>query len=513
MWDMIRDEADLGMADRIQVQREDAHGENRKAAQHVKGKLSAWERIEYLLDKGSFVEINMHVQHRCTYFGMERREYAGDGVITGIGSIGERPVCVFAQDFTVMGGSISEVNGQKVAKLYEKALAMKVPVIGLFDSGGARVQEGISALSGLGRIFYFNVQVSGIIPQIAAIMGNCAGGGAYSPALMDYMVMVKSANLFIAGPRVVKEAIGQEVSLEELGGIRVHAEESGQVDFVAEDDRECLDYIRRLIWLLPGNCDEHPSASEKYSYDSSKMTAIGAVLPQSNRHPYDIHRVVDCIIDDGSLMELKQYYAPNIVTAYARIGGHLIGIVANQPLDKAGCIDMNASDKAARFVRMCDSYNIPLLTLVDVSGFYPGKEQERGGLIRHGSKLIYAYAESRVCKITVILRKAYGGAYLAMCSKELGADIVYAWPSAEMAVMSAQAAADVLYRDISPQEKERKIEEYENLFLNPKEAMRLGYIDQVIEPGETRDSVLKALGFFAGNRENQDKKIHGNIPL
>lgn len=504
---------DLGMGHKLQVQRDDVHGENRKAAQHAKGKLSAWERIEYLLDGGSFVEINMYVQHRCINFEMERREYAGDGVITGIGKIGGRPICVFAQDFTVMGGSISEVNGQKVAKLYEKALAMKVPVVGLFDSGGARVQEGISALSGLGRIFYYNVQASGVIPQIAAIMGNCAGGGAYSPALMDYMVMVRSANLFIAGPRVVKEAIGQEASLEELGGIRVHAEESGQVDFVAQDDRECLDYIRRLVELLPGNCDGYPSISEKYNYDASKVAAIGTVLPQSNRHSYDIHKVVDCIIDDGSFMELKQYYAPNIITAYARIGGHLIGIVANQSLDKAGCIDINASDKAARFVRMCDSYNIPLLTLVDVSGFYPGKEQERGGLIRHGSKLIYAYAESKVLKITIILRKAYGGAYLAMCSKELGADMVYAWPSAEMAVMSARAAADVLYRDISPQKKEQKIEEYENLFLNPKEAMRLGYIDEVIEPGETRDSILKILEVFAGNWGNQSKKCHGNIPL
>lgn len=506
-------EEDLGMEEWLQAQRDEAHGENRKAAQHAKGKLSAWERIEYLLDKGSFVETNMHVQHRCTYFGMERKKYAGDGVITGIGRIKGHPICVFAQDFTVMGGSITDVNGLKIARLYEKALSLKVPVIGLYDSGGARVQEGISALSGFGNIFYYNVQASGVIPQIAAIMGNCAGGGAYSPALMDYVVMVKSANLFIAGPRVVKEAIGQDVSLEELGGVRIHAEDSGQVDFVAQDDRECLDYIRRLAWLLPENCDERPSVSEKYSYDSSKIDAVGAILPQSNRHPYDVHRVVNCIIDDGSLMELKQYYAKNIITAYARIGGYLIGIVANQSLDKAGCIDINASDKAARFVRMCDSYNIPLLTLVDVSGFYPGKEQECRGLIRHGSKLIYAYAESRVCKITIILRKAYGGAYLAMCSKELGADIVYAWPNAEMAVMSAKAAADVLYRNISPQEKERKIEEYENLFFNPKEAMRLGYIDEVIEPGETRESILKALRVFAGNWGNHDKKRHGNMPL
>lgn len=513
MWSVMRDKADFGMEDRMQGQRDDAHGESRKAAQHAKGKLSAWERIEYLLDEGSFVETNTYVQHRCAYFGMERREYAGDGVITGIGEIGGRPVCIFAQDFTVMGGSISEVNGKKIAKLYEKALAMKAPVVGLFDSGGARVQEGISALSGLGRIFYYNVQASGIIPQIAAIMGNCAGGGAYSPALMDYMVMVKSANLFVAGPRVVKEAIGQEVSLEELGGIRVHAEESGQIDFVAQDDKDCLEYIRRLVCLLPRNCDEQPSVSEEYSYGCSKIAAIGTILPRSNRHSYDIHKVVDCIIDDGSLMELKQHYAPNIITAYARIGGHLIGIVANQPLDKAGCIDISASDKAARFVRICDSYNIPLLTLVDVSGFYPGREQERGGLIRHGAKLIYAYAESKVCKITVVLRKAYGGAYLAMCSKELGADIVYAWPSAEMAVMSAQAAADVLYRDISSQEREQKIDEYENLFLNPKEAMRLGYIDEVIEPGETRDRILKALEVFAENLGNRGKKRHGNMPL
>ncbi len=451
------------------------HGEGRSGKQHDSGKLTAWERIRLLIDEDTFVETDMFLEHRCTYFGMDRKKQEGDGVITGYGKINGRPVCVYAQDFTVFGGSISEMNARKIAAIQKKALEMMVPIVALFDSGGARVQEGIQSLSGHGHIFYQNVQSSGKIPQISAIMGTCAGGASYSPALTDFVVMVdNTSNMFITGPKVVKAAIGQEVTMDELGGTLVHSELSGMADHVASGDGECVSFIRQLLEYLPSNCQMMPGRQKNFAYTQRKLEEISDIIPESARHAYDMHRVIECLIDDGSAVEIKPKYAMNIITLFARIGGCPVGIVANQSAQKAGCIDIDAADKAARFVRICDNFNIPLLNLVDVSGFYPGKEQEQRGIIRHGAKMLFAYSEAEVLKITVIIRKAYGGAYLAMCSKELGADMVYAWPGAEMAVMSAHAAVDVLYRNADREEKERYYKEYQDQFLNPYEAAHMG---------------------------------------
>jgi acetyl-CoA carboxylase carboxyltransferase component len=492
------------------------HGEGRSAKQHEAGKLTAWERIRLLMDEGTFVETDMFLEHRCTYFGMDRKKQEGDGVITGYGKINGRLVCVYAQDFTVFGGSISEMNARKIAAIQKKALEMMVPIIALFDSGGARVQEGIQSLSGHGHIFYHNVQSSGKIPQISAIMGTCAGGASYSPALTDFVVMVdNTSNMFITGPRVVKAAIGQEVTMDELGGTLVHSELSGMADHVAGSDEECISYIKELLDYLPSNCQRIPAPAPcgQVEYSAKKTEEIQDIIPESARHAYDMHRVIECLIDDGTAMEIKPKFAMNIITMFARIGGYPVGIVANQSSQKAGCIDIDAADKAARFIRICDNFNVPLLNLVDVSGFFPGKEQEQRGIIRHGAKMLFAYSEAEVLKITVILRKAYGGAYLAMCSKELGADMVYAWPGAEMAVMSAHAAVDVLYKNAEAHEKERYLAEYQKQFLNPYEAAHMGYVDEVIEPARTRDHVLRVLTDYWEILPYKKKNSHKNIPL
>ncbi len=492
------------------------HGEGRSAKQHEAGKLTAWERIRLLMDEGTFVETDMFLEHRCTYFGMDRKKQEGDGVITGYGKINGRLVCVYAQDFTVFGGSISEMNARKIAAVQKKALEMMVPIIALFDSGGARVQEGIQSLSGHGHIFYHNVQSSGKIPQISAIMGTCAGGASYSPALTDFVVMVdNTSNMFITGPRVVKAAIGQEVTMDELGGTLVHSELSGMADHVAGSDEECISYIKELLDYLPSNCQRIPAPAPcgQVEYSAKKTEEIQDIIPESARHAYDMHRVIECLIDDGTAMEIKPKFAMNIITMFARIGGYPVGIVANQSSQKAGCIDIDAADKAARFIRICDNFNVPLLNLVDVSGFFPGKEQEQKGIIRHGAKMLFAYSEAEVLKITVILRKAYGGAYLAMCSKELGADMVYAWPGAEMAVMSAHAAVDVLYKNAEAHEKERYLAEYQKQFLNPYEAAHMGYVDEVIEPARTRDHVLRVLTDYWEILPYKKKNSHKNIPL
>lgn len=492
------------------------HGEGRSAKQHEAGKLTAWERIRLLMDEGTFVETDMFLEHRCTYFGMDRKKQEGDGVITGYGKINGRLVCVYAQDFTVFGGSISEMNARKIAAVQKKALEMMVPIIALFDSGGARVQEGIQSLSGHGHIFYHNVQSSGKIPQISAIMGTCAGGASYSPALTDFVVMVdNTSNMFITGPRVVKAAIGQEVTMDELGGTLVHSELSGMADHVAGSDEECISYIKELLDYLPSNCQRIPAPAPcgQVEYSAKKTEEIQDIIPESARHAYDMHRVIECLIDDGTAMEIKSKFAMNIITMFARIGGYPVGIVANQSSQKAGCIDIDAADKAARFIRICDNFNVPLLNLVDVSGFFPGKEQEQRGIIRHGAKMLFAYSEAEVLKITVILRKAYGGAYLAMCSKELGADMVYAWPGAEMAVMSAHAAVDVLYRNAEREEKERYYKEYQDQFLNPYEAAHMGYVDEVIEPSRTRTHVLRVLSNYWEILPRRKKNSHKNIPL
>ena len=493
---------------------QNVHGESRKIKQHNAGKLSAWERINLLMDEGTFVETNVYLEHRCSYFRMEQKKQEGDGVITGYGKVNGRVVCVYAQDFTVFGGSISEMNGKKICDIQEKALQMKVPVIGLFDSGGARVQEGILGLSGHGHIFYNNVKLSGKIPQISAIMGTCAGGASYSPALTDFIVMVKgTSNMFITGPKVVKAAIGQSVSMDDLGGTVIHSTLSGMADYVAEDDKSCIRYLKKLLSYLPDNYQEKPPITNNVFFNSINEKRIQGIIPESSRQPYDMHKIISCLIDEGSAMEMKEKHASNIITMLARMGGYPVGIVANQSAHKAGCIDIDAADKAARFIRVCDSFNIPLLNLVDVSGFYPGKEQEQRGIIRHGAKMLFAYSEAQVLKITVIIRKAYGGSYLAMCSKEMGADMVYAWPDAEIAVMSANAAIDVLYKNASEEEKGTYLEEYKKQFLTPFEAAHLGYVDEVINPARTRKNVINILSLYLDKGGKIEKIPHKNIPL
>ncbi len=498
----------------LKARKQIIHGAGREEKQHNTGKLSAWERIDLLIDKGTFVETDMFLEHRCTYFGMDKKKVEGDGVITGYGKVDGRVVCVYAQDFTVFGGSISEMNARKISNIQKKALEMRVPIVALFDSGGARVQEGIQSLSGHGHIFYNNVKASGKIPQISAIMGTCAGGASYSPALTDFIIMVdKTSSMFITGPKVVKAAIGQDVTMEELGGTKIHEAVSGMADFVVSDDKDCIGQIKTLLSFLPDNYEDMPRIGAEWEYTVEKTDKIGSIIPESSRHAYDMHSIIDCLTDDGSCVEIKKNYAANIVTVLARIGGYPVGIVANQSAQKAGCIDIDAADKAARFIRICDSFNIPLLNLVDVSGFYPGKEQEQKGIIRHGAKMLFAYSEAEVLKVTVIVRKAYGGAYLAMCSKELGADMVYAWPNAEMAVMGAQAAIDVLYKNADVQEKEQHLQTYKEQFLNPYEAAHMGYVDEVIEPEETRENILRVLTNYHEVGTKPKKAWHRNIPL
>ncbi len=498
----------------LEVRKSDVHGRERVARQHASGKLSAWERIQLLMDKGTFVETDVYLEHRCSYFGMEKNKTEGDGVIAGYGKVEGRTVCVYAQDFTVFGGSISEMNARKISNIQNKALQMETPIVGLFDSGGARVQEGILGLSGHGNIFFNNVKASGKIPQISAIMGSCAGGASYSPALTDFIIMVdETSNMFITGPKVVKAAIGQTVTMDELGGAEIHARISGMADHVAKDDEDCIRYIRRLLQYLPDNFHESPARAGEYTFNGERGKTIASVIPESKRHAYDMHKIIDCLIDEGSGLEIKEKFASNIITMLARVGGYPVGIIANQSSRMAGCIDINAADKAAGFIRVCDSFNLPLLNLVDVSGFYPGKEQEQGGIIRHGAKMLFAYSEAEVLKITVILRKAYGGSYLAMCSKELGADVVYAWPKAEIAVMSAEAAVDVLFKNADGEQRQQYLKEYCRQFLNPFEAAHMGYVDEVIDPYLTRENIIKVLELYPGKKAAAKKTAHGNIPL
>lgn len=497
----------------LQIHREDARGEKRVGKQHDAGKLTAWERINLLVDEGTFIETEMLLEHRCVYFGMESKHVEGDGVITGYGKIEGRTVCVYAQDFTVFGGSISEMNARKISNIQKRAMDMQVPIIGLLDSGGARVQEGIQSLSGHGHIFYNNVKASGKIPQISAIMGTCAGGASYSPALTDFIIMVeKTGCMFITGPAVVKQAIGEETTKEELGGTKIHSEISGMADCVAKDDYQCIQMIKNLLQYLPDNCYKIPEVRNSFSFDARKTENIKYIIPDSKRRAFDVNKLIECIIDDESGFPIKDKFATNMVTIFATIGGYPVGIVANQSFQKAGCIDIDAADKAANFIRICDSFHIPLLNLVDVSGFYPGKEQEQRGIIRHGAKMLFAYSEAEVLKITVIVRKGYGGAYLAMCSKELGADMVYAWPEAEMAVMGAEAAVEVLYKKAEAVEKAKYLEEYKEKFLNPYEAAHMGYVDEVIEPERTRDVILRVLENYSFHN-NCSYNHHGNIPL
>ncbi|MDJ0270170.1 MAG: acyl-CoA carboxylase subunit beta [Aigarchaeota archaeon] len=488
--------------------------------QHAKGKLTARERLDILLDPGSFVEIDKFAVHRATEFGMAERRYLGDGVVTGYGKIDGRTVFVFSHDFTVMGGSLGEVFGKKVCKIMDLALKTGAPVIGLNDSGGARIQEGIASLAAYSEIFFRNTLASGVIPQISAIMGPCAGGAVYSPAMTDFIFMVeKTATMFVTGPDVVKAALGQEVSFEELGGAHVHAEISGVAHFTAADDEECLMMIRRLLSYLPSNNSELPPRVEPQDRPDRRLDGIESIVPEDPYKPYDMKQIILEVLDDGDFMEVHAGWAQNIIVGFGRLDGNTVGVVANQPLHMAGVLDINSSDKAARFIRFCDCFNIPIITFVDVPGYMPGIEQEHGGIIRHGSKLLYAYCEATVPKITVNIRKAYGGAYCAMGSKYSRADINLAWPTAEIAVMGPEGAINIIFRKEvasaqDPEAKRRELAaEYRRKFANPYVAAERGLVDEVIEPSETRIKLIKALDMLRDKEEFRPAKKHGNIPL
>jgi len=496
-------------------------GPNRIEAQHAKGKKTARERLELLLDPGSFEETDMFLQHRCTNFGMDASHPDGDGVVTGFGTIDGRLVYVYAQDFTVSGGSLSKTMSEKICKIQDMALRAGAPCIALNDSGGARIQEGIDALAGYGEIFERNILSSGVIPQISGIFGPCAGGAVYSPALTDFTLMVKNSSyMFLTGPAVVKSVTGEVVDQEELGGASVHASKSGVAHFAAESEEDGIETIRKLLGFLPQNNME--TAPEKPTEDSPFRLddELNSIIPDNPNKSYDMYKVIRCIVDDGEFFEIHKDYAKNIIVGFAHMNGRSVGIVANQPAVLAGVLDINASRKASRFVRFCDAFNIPLVTLVDVPGFLPGTQQEYGAIITNGAKLLYAYGEATVPKVTVTLRKGYGGAHIVMSCKQLRGDINYAWPSAQIAVMGADGAVNVLYAKelkADPEHAssifEEKKKEYEDLFSNPYQAAQKGYIDDVIEPRNTRFRVIRALESLAGKRQEIPAKKHDNLPL
>ena len=494
-------------------------GEKAVIKQHEKGKHTARERLEMLFDENSFVETGLFVTHRCTHFGMQEKEVPGEGVVTGYGTIGGRIVYAAAQDFTVMGGSLGEMHAAKIAMTQEAALKAGAPMICINDSGGARIQEGVDALAGYGRIFYNNTMASGVIPQISVIMGPCAGGAVYSPALTDFVFMVDgTSQMFITGPQVIKAVTGENVTANELGGAMTHNSVSGCAHFAAATEEDCIAQIKTLLGFLPQN---NMDAAPVYacSDDRSGDEALNDLVPDNPNKAYDMMTVVRSLADDGIVMEYQQYYALNMITAFIRMNGKSVGVIANQPKAMAGCLDINASDKASRFIRTCDCFNIPLLTLEDVPGFLPGTAQEYGGIIRHGAKLLHAYSEASVPKVTVITRKAYGGAYIGMCSKHLGADTVFAWPDAEIAVMGAEGAANIIFaKDIKqaddPAERRKeKIAEYTDAMMNPFIAASRGYVDDIIMPSETRRCVINAFEALAGKHVSQPAKKHSNIPL
>ena len=508
----------------LERRRADAQG-RRKAAvdkQHAKGKLTAMERIEALLDPGSFQQLDGLARHRSHDFALEGNRPYGDGVVTGYGTIDGRPVCVFAQDFTVFGGSLGEVFGEKIVKVMDLALKTGCPVIGINDSGGARIQEGVVSLGLYGEIFYRNVQASGVVPQISLIMGPCAGGAVYSPAITDFTIMVdKTSHMFITGPDVIKTVTGEDVEFEELGGARTHNTKSGVAHYMASDEQDAFDYVRALLSYLPSNnLDESPSYDVETDLEiDDHDRELDTLIPDSPNQPYDMHRVIEHVLDDGDFLEVQPLFAPNIICGFGRVEGRAVGVVANQPMQFAGTLDIDASEKAARFVRTCDAFNVPVLTFVDVPGFLPGTDQEWDGIIRRGAKLIYAYSEATVPLVTVITRKAYGGAYDVMGSKHLGADINLAWPTAQIAVMGAQGAVNILYRKeiaeaADPEaERARLIDEYEAKLANPYVAAERGYVDRVILPRETRTMVVRALRALRTKRASRPPKKHGNIPL
>jgi propionyl-CoA/long-chain acyl-CoA carboxylase carboxyl transferase subunit len=490
--------------------------------QHARGKKTARERIEMLLDPGSFVELDELARHRSDNFDLRVNRPYGDGVVTGYGTVDGRQICVFAQDFTIFGGSLGEVFGEKIVKVMDLAMKIGCPVVGINDSGGARIQEGVVSLGLYGEIFFRNVRASGVIPQISLIMGPCAGGAVYSPAVTDFTVMVdQTSHMFITGPDVIKTVTGEDVGFEELGGARTHNTKSGNAHYLASDEEDAIDYVRALLTYLPSNnLDEAPFEAVPADLDpNDEDLELDTLIPDSANQPYDMHHVIEHVLDDGEFLEVHQLYAQNIIVGLGRVEGRPVGVVANQPLHFAGCLDIAASEKAARFVRTCDAFNIPILTFVDVPGFLPGTGQEWEGIIRRGAKLIYAYAEATVPKVTVITRKAYGGAYDVMGSKHLGADLNFAWPTAQIAVMGAQGAVNILYRQELRQaedpvaERTRLITEYEDTLANPYIAAERGYVDAVIKPSATRVQLIRGLRALRTKRETLPPKKHGNIPL
>jgi propionyl-CoA carboxylase beta chain len=494
-------------------------GEKRIESQHSKGKLTARERIDLLLDKGSFEEIGMLTSHRSTNFGLDKQQFLGDGVVTGYGLVHGRAIYVFSQDFTVFGGSLAEVHAKKIVRIMDLSLQNGIPLIGLNDSGGARIQEGVVSLAGYADIFYRNTMASGVVPQISAIMGPCAGGAVYSPALTDFIYMVQDSSfMFVTGPNVVKTVTHEEVTSEELGGASTHSQKSGVAHFSVENDLKCINDIKKLMKYLPQNCEEE---SPQYPYEAKDELRVDLnnIIPDNPNQPYDIKDVIKQLVDTDSFYEVQEAYAENIVIGFAFLGGKSIGVVANQPAFLAGVLDNNASNKAGRFVRFCDSFNIPLLVLEDVPGFLPGTEQEWNGIINNGAKLLYAFCEATVPRITVITRKAYGGAYDVMNSKHIGADMNYAWPSSEIAVMGAKGAAEIIFRKeineaADPQAKLLEKEaEYAELFAHPYNAAKHGFVDEVIEPAQTRKKLIRAFGMLKNKVAHLPKKKHGNIPL
>ena len=491
-------------------------GAKRIAAQHARGKLTASERIDLLLDNGSFEEFDMFVQHRCDDFGMEKSKIPGDGVVTGWGTVNGRTVFVFAKDFTVFGGSLSETHANKINKIQDMALKMRAPIIGLFDAGGARIQEGVAALGGYGEVFKRNVMASGVIPQISVILGPCAGGDVYSPAMTDFIFMVRDRSyMFVTGPDVVKTVTNETVTAEELGGAKIHTSKSSVADGAFADDVEALLQVRRLIDFLPACNTSGVPVWPSFDTPERVELSLDTLVPDNPNKPYDVKELIGKIVDEGDFFEIQESFAKNIVTGFARMEGKSVGIVANQPMVLAGVLDSDASRKAARFVRFCDAFEIPIVTLVDVPGFLPGTAQEYGGLIKHGAKLMFAYSEATVPLVTVIVRKAFGGAYDVMASKHIGADVNYAWPTAQVAVMGAKGAVEIIFRaDMNDPEKiAARTKEYEQRFLSPFVAAERGYIDEVIMPHATRRRVARALAMLATKKAERPWRKHDNIPL
>ena len=495
-------------------------GEERVQVQHDKGKMTARERLELLLDKGSFRELDVFVTHNCNDFGLDKQKYPGDGVVTGFGTVDGRLVYVYAQDFTIFGGSVSWTHAQKICKIMDMAMKNGAPILGLNDSGGARIQEGVLSLAGYAEIFYRNVMASGVVPQISVIMGPCAGGAVYSPAITDFVIMVKNtSHMFVTGPDVVKTVTHEEVTFEELGGAFVHASKSGVAHFAAENEADALFLVQQLMSYLPNNNLEDASIVTSNDDPLRQDEELDHIVPDNPNRPYDMKEIIRRVVDDGQFLEVHELWAQNVIVGFSRLGGRSVGIVAQQPSVLAGVLDVDASQKAARFVRFCDSFNIPLIVLEDVPGFMPGLNQEHGGIIRHGAKLLYAFSEATVPKLTVIVRKAYGGAYCVMNPRHIGADLVLAWPSAEIAVMGPEGAVNVIFRrDIANAEdpvarKNQLVQEYRERFANPYVAAAKGFIDNVIEPHETRPRLINALEMLQNKRSTLPPKKHGNIPL